>query len=580
MWIQDPDPLGIPWLSALVAAIPILLFLFCLVVFKLTGLQAAGVALVAEVVVALAMFGMPVPALAGAGLLGLLSAIWPIAYIILMAVWLYRLAVASGKFDVIRASIAAISPDQRIQVLLISFCFGAFLEGVAGFGVPIAICAAMLVTLGFRPVRAAMISLVANFAAGAYGAVGIPVIVGAQVGGVDVMDLSRDLALILQPVTLLIPFLLVVILDGFRGLRETWPATLVVTLVFSGTQAAVLLLLGPELAAILPGLLGMVALAALRLVWSPRHVFHEGEPREGASRAGADAGSGAPGRGGAARDAARSAGSTATATLTAPVATPPAAEPARHSAREVLAAWSPFYVLTVLVFVWSTPGFKALSAPGGPLAWAVVTVPMPGVTGRITTAGGAVVTNAWSWTPVGATGTAILLAVVITALTSRTLTRSVVLAQLRGTWRDLGKALVLIAAILVLAQIANLSGGSAGIGGALAGAGAWFPLLAPVIGWVGVFLTGSVVNNNTLFAQLQATTAGRIGVDATLLVAANTAGGAAAKVISPQSIAIAAGAVGLSGRESEILRASIGYSVGILVVLSLWTFGLSQMLPG
>ncbi len=147
MWIQDPDPLGVPWLSALVAAIPILLFLVCLVVFKLTGLQAAGVEL-AEVAVALGMSGMPIPAPASAGLLGLLSAIWPIAYIILMAVWLYRLAVASGKFDVIRASIAAISPDQRIQVLLISFCFGAFLEGVAGFGVPIAICAAMLVTLG------------------------------------------------------------------------------------------------------------------------------------------------------------------------------------------------------------------------------------------------------------------------------------------------------------------------------------------------------------------------------------------------------------------------------------------------
>jgi lactate permease len=549
MWTQDPDPFGVPWLSALVAAIPILLFLLCLVVLKLTGLQAAGIALVAEGVVALAVFGMPVPALAGAGLLGLLSAIWPIAYIILMAVWLYRLAVASGKFDVIRASIAAISPDQRIQVLLISFCFGAFLEGVAGFGVPIAICAAMLVTLGFRPVRAAMISLVANFAAGAYGAVGIPVIVGAQVGGIDVMDLSRDLALILQPVTLLIPFLLVVILDGFRGLRETWPATLVVTLVFSGTQAAVLLFLGPELAAILPGLLGMVALAALRLVWQPRHVFVEGEARGDGSRT----------------DASRA---------------PAAPAPVRHAAREVLAAWSPFYVLTVLVFVWSTPAFKALSAPGGPLAWAVVTVPMPGVTGRITTSGGAVVANAWSWTPLGATGTAILLAVVVTVLTSRALTRPVVLEQLRGTWRDLWKALVLIAAILVLAQIANLSGGSAGIGGALAGAGAWFPLLAPVIGWVGVFLTGSVVNANTLFAQLQTTTAGRIGVDATLLVGASTAGGAAAKVISPQSIAIAAGAVGLTGRESEILRASIGYSLGILVVLSLWTFGLSQLLPG
>lgn len=536
MWDQGLDPLGTPWLSALVAAVPILVFLACLVLLKLTGLQAAGIALVVEVVVALVVFGMPLPAMAGAGMLGLLSAVWPIAYIILMSVWLYRLAVASGKFTVIRASISSISPDQRIQVLLISFCFGAFLEGVAGFGVPIAICAAMLVQLGFRPVRAAMISLVANFAAGAYGAVGIPVIVGAQVGGVDVMDLSRDLALILQPVTLLIPFLLVVIVDGLRGLRETWPATLVVTLVFSGTQAAVLLLLGPELAAILPGLLGMVALAGLRLIWAPRRAFRE------------DGGS---------------------ATL----------EDTRLTPREVLVAWSPFYILTVLVFVWSLPAFKALFTPGAPLAWAVVNVPIPGVTGRITTAGGTVVTNAWSWTPLTATGTAILLAVVLTILTTRALTWTVAWTQLRSTWADLWRALVLIAAILMLAQIANLSGGSASIGSALAGAGPLFPLLAPVIGWVGVFLTGSVVNNNTLFAQLQATTATRIGVDATLLVAANTAGGAAAKVISPQSIAIAAGAVGLNGRESEILRASIGYSAAILIVLSAWTFALSVLLP-
>nr|WP_235929042.1 L-lactate permease [Marisediminicola senii] len=552
-----------PWLSALVAAVPILVFLACLVFFKLTGLQAAGIALVVEVIVAVAVFGMPFQSVAGAGLLGLLSAIWPIAYIIVMALWLYRLAVASGKFTVIRASIASISPDQRIQVLLISFCFGAFLEGVAGFGVPIAICAAMLVQLGFRPVRAAMISLVANFAAGAYGAVGIPVIVGAQVGGIDVMDLSRNLVFILQPITLLIPFLLVVILDGVRGLRETWPATLVVTLVFSGTQAGVLLLLGPELAAILPGLLGMVALAALRFVWTPRHVFTE-------ARADATVGAGVGvigGTGGAGGNARSTASTTGTA-------------PERHTVREILAAWSPFYILTVLVFIWSTPAFKALSAPGGPLAWAVVNVPMPGVTGAITTAGGAVVENVWSWTPLAATGTAILLAVVITAATSRALTRHVLIEQLRTTWRDLWKALVLIAAILMLAQIANLSGGSASIGTALAGAGWLFPLLAPVIGWVGVFLTGSVVNNNTLFAQLQATTAGRIGVDATLLVAANTAGGAAAKVVSPQSIAIAAGAVGLSGRESEILRAAIGYSLGILVALSLWTFTLSQLISG
>ncbi|MEX5297004.1 L-lactate permease [Kocuria sp. CPCC 205268] len=531
MWTQTTDPLGLLWLSALVAALPIVTFLLCLVVFKMTGIKAAGVALLLEVIVALWVFGMPAPSVAGAGLLGLLSAIWPIAYIIVMSVWLYKLAVASGRFEVIRSSIAQISPDQRIQVLLISFSFGSFLEGVAGFGVPIAICAAMLVQLGFRPLKAAMVSLVANFAAGAYGAVGIPVIVGAQVGGVDVMELSRDLVLILQPLTFLIPFLLVVILDGWRGLRETWPATVALTAVFSLSQAGILIFLGPELAAIVPGLLGMVTLAALGRVWRPRRIFRED---------GVEA---------------------------------PSME--RHTPREVVAAWSPFYILTAFVFVWSTPYFKGLFLPGGALDWSVLTLPIPGVTEQITTAAGAVVASTWSWTPINATGTALLLAVLATYLTTSKITGSMFVGQLQLTVRELWRALVLIGVILVLANIANLSGGSASIGNALSAAGPLFPLFAPIIGWVGVFLTGSVVNNNTLFAQLQATTASEIGVGSTLLVAANTAGGAAAKVISPQSIAIAAGAVGLSGRESEILRASIVHSAGLLAFISVWTLVLS-----
>ena len=531
MWTQTTDPLGLLWLSALVAALPIVTFLLCLVVFKMTGIKAAGIALLLEVLVALWVFGMPAPSVAGAGLLGLLTAIWPIAYIIVMSVWLYKLAVASGRFDVIRSSIAQISADQRIQVLLISFSFGAFLEGVAGFGVPIAICAAMLVQLGFRPLKAAMVSLVANFAAGAYGAVGIPVIVGAQVGGVDVMELSRDLVLILQPLTFLIPFLLVVILDGWRGLRETWLATVALTVVFSLSQAGILIFLGPELAAIVPGLLGMVTLAALGRVWRPRRIFRED---------GVEA---------------------------------PSLE--RHTPGEVVAAWSPFYILTAFVFVWSTPYFKGLFLPGGALDWSVLTLPIPGVTEQITTAAGAVVASTWSWTPINATGTALLLAVLATYLTTSKITGAMFLGQLQLTVRELWRALVLIGVILVLANIANLSGGSASIGNALSAAGPLFPLFAPIIGWVGVFLTGSVVNNNTLFAQLQATTASEIGVGSTLLVAANTAGGTAAKVISPQSIAIAAGAVGLSGRESEILRASIVYSAGLLAFISVWTLVLS-----
>jgi lactate permease len=534
MWLQTTDPLGSLALSALVAAIPIVVFLVALVGLRLSGILAGVIALVAQLLVAVLGFGMPLTAVGGAGLLGLLTAIWPIAYIIVMAVWLYKLAVASGRFDVIRSSIGGISTDQRIQVLLISFSFGAFLEGAAGFGVPIAICAALLVQLGFRPLRAAMISLVANAAAGAYGAIGIPVIVGAQVSGLEVQELSRAMVLILQPLTLLIPFLLVIILDGLRGLRETWPATVLVTIVFSGVQAGVLWFLGPELADLGAGLAAMVALFLLGRVWQPRRVHRE-----------ADA---------------------------------PEPEPHHAGLREVVAAWSPFYILTAVILVWSLPVFKNLFAAGGPLSALVVSVPMPGLTGSVQTPAGDVVTAAWSFTPFNATGTAILLAVIVSFLTTPRLRASDLLWTLAETVRGLWRALLLIAIILALANIANYSGGSASMGTALAAVGPLFPLLAPIIGWIGVFLTGSVVNNNTLFAPLQVATAEQIAVDPALLVAANTAGGTAAKVISPQSIAIAAGAVGLAGRESEILRASLWYSLGMLAVVCLWGGLLSVLL--
>ncbi|MFE1646545.1 L-lactate permease [Microbacterium sp. P01] len=544
MWTQDFDPLGTLWLSAIVAAIPILAFLLCLVVFKLKGITAGIIAVALAVVVAVWPFGMPIASVAGAGLLGILTGLWPIAYIIIMAVWLYKIAVVSGRFDTIRSSIASVSPDQRIQVLLISFSFGAFLEGAAGFGVPIAICAALLVQLGFRPIKAAMLSLVANAAAGAYGAIGIPVIVGAQIGGVELGDLSVMMVVVLQLMTLAVPFLLVLILDGLKGLRETWPIVLVLSVAYSGAQATILLLLGPELADVLPGLFGMVVIFAMGRVWQPPRIYRED--------------------GGA-----------------VPV-------PEKQSFGDVVVAWSPFYILTAFVFVWSIPWFKGLfaaasvdgSTPAGPLNGLVFNVPIPGVTGAIQIAGDPPTTiqSMWQFTPLNATGTAILLAVLLTFFTTPNLRAHDLWGQLAATVRELWKPIVLILLILVVANIANYSGGSASIGNALAGAGVIFPLFAPIIGWFGVFITGSVVNNNTLFAHLQAVTANQIGVDPTLLVAANTAGGTMAKVVSPQSIAIAAGAVGLVGRESEILRASIKYSLGMLAFICVWTFLISLVL--
>ncbi|GAA1930600.1 L-lactate permease [Microbacterium aoyamense] len=536
MWEQSIDPTGQLWLSAIIAVIPILVFLLCLVVFKLKGITAALIAVALEVVVAIWPYGMPIGSIAGASLLGILTAIWPIAYIIVMAVWLYKLAVASGRFEIIRASISGISPDQRIQVLLISFCFGAFLEGAAGFGVPIAICAALLVQLGFGPVKAAMLCLVANVAAGAYGAIGIPVIVGAQVGGVEVMDLTVDMVLVLQGLTLAVPFILVMILDGWRGVRETWPVTLAVSAAFSAVQAAILLFLGPELADILPGLIGMVVIFMVGRVWKPTRIYRE------------DGGV--------------------------------APEPKKYDFGDVVVAWSPFYILTGVIFVWSIPWFKALFAPGGALSWLAFAVPIPGVTGVIVPSGASdPVATTWAFTPVNATGTAILIAVLITFFTTPQLKSRDLWDQLAATIRELWRPIILIALILVVANIANYSGGSASIGNALAAVGLLFPLFSPIIGWFGVFITGSVVNNNTLFAHLQTITAQQIGVDPTLLVAANTAGGAVAKVVSPQSIAIAAGAVGLVGREAEILRASIKYSLGMLAFVCVWVFLLSLVLP-
>ena len=538
MWTQSYDPVVNIAISAVIAAVPILFFLFALLVLKLKAINAAAVALALQFLVAVAVFAMPLDKALAAGFLGVLNGLWPIAWIVVMAVWLYKLTVASGRFDIIRTSISGISADQRVQVLLIAFAFGAFLEGAAGFGVPIAICAALLVQLGFKPLKAAMLCLVANAAAGAYGAIGIPVIVGAQQGGVDLAELSIMMIVVIQIVALFIPLILVAILDGRRGLRETWPVALLLGVLFSGSQSLVLYLLGPELADIIPSLLSLGFLAVFMRVWRPATIFRE------------DGGE-------------------------APVLE-------KVSVKQVIGAWSPFYILTGFIMVWSLPAFKALFAIDGPLSALVVRLPMPTLDGQVVTGdelGGVLAAPAvWAFTPINATGTAILLAVLVTFFISRSLAVKDLASTFREAFVELWRPLLMILLIMAVASIANFSGGSATIGLALASAGALFPLLSPIIGWFGVFITGSVVNNNNLFAQLQAVTAQQIGVDQTLLVAANTAGGVMAKVVSPQSIAIAAAAVSMTGQESLILRAALKFSLALLAFICVWVFALSFVL--
>ena len=539
MWQQTYDPLNAPVLSALVAAVPIILFLLGLTVLKLSGLKSALLTLGTTLIIGCAIFGLPITAGAGSILSGFLSGAWPIGWIVLMAVWLYRIAVRAGNFDIVRASVSSISNDQRIQVLLIAFCFGGFIEGAAGFGIPIAISAALLVSLGFNPLKASMLALVANAASGAYGAIGIPVTTAAKVGGLDIAHLSAGMVPVLQIFVAFVPLLMVAIQDGMRGIREVGLVALMTGVIFSGGQAAILILLGsPELVDIIPPLLSLVALALVMQKWQPKHIYRE---------------------------------STAPSLEEAQ-----AQQSVKHTGAEIVKAWSPFIFLSATILLWST-ALKPVFATTGPLGAATLAFPIPGIHEAITTGAGKTVTAMFSWNTLGASGTAILVAALITILTSK-ISWGEAFEELGGTWNQLKMPILMICLVMSVANVMNYAGMTTSIALALAAAGPVFPLLSPIIGWIGVFVTGSVTNANVLFAGLQSTTAAQIAVDPTLLVAANTAGGVMGKIVSPQSIAIAAAAVNSAGEESKITSMSIKYSAILLGLVCVWSFALSLMM--
>ena len=539
MWQQTYDPLNSPVLSALVAAVPIILFLLGLTVLKLSGLKSALLTLGTTLIIGCAVFGLPITAGAGSILSGFLSGAWPIGWIVLMAVWLYRIAVRAGNFDIVRSSVSSISNDQRIQVLLIAFCFGGFIEGAAGFGIPIAISAALLVSLGFNPLKASMLALVANAASGAYGAIGIPVTTAAKVANLDTAHLSAGMVPVLHIFVAIVPLLMVAIQDGLRGIREVGLVALLTGIIFSGGQAAILMLLGsPELVDIIPPLLSLVALALVMQKWQPKHIYRE---------------------------------------PTAPsLEEAQAQQNVKHTGGEIVKAWSPFIFLSATILLWST-ALKPIFATTGPLGAATLAFPIPGIHEAITTGAGKTVTAMFSWNILGASGTAILVAALITILTSK-ISWGEAFEELGGTWNQLKMPILMICLVMSVANVMNHAGMTTSIALALAAAGPVFPLLSPIIGWIGVFVTGSVTNANVLFAGLQSTTAAQIAVDPTLLVAANTAGGVMGKIVSPQSIAIAAAAVNSAGEESKITSMSIKYSAILLGLVCVWSFALSLMM--
>ncbi|MBW7440962.1 L-lactate permease [Escherichia coli] len=545
IWSQDYDPVGNIWLSSLTASLPILFFFFALIKLKLKGHVAATWTVIIALIVALLFYKMPLTAALASVLYGFFYGLWPIAWIIIAAVFVYKISVKTGQFDIIRASVLSVTPDQRIQMLIVGFAFGAFLEGAAGFGAPVAIIAALLVVLGFRPLYAAGLCLIVNTAPVAFGAMGIPILVAGQVTGLDSFEIGQMVGRQLPFLTIIVLFWIMAIMDGLRGIKETWPAVLVAGGSFAIAQFLSSNFLGPELPDIISSLVSLVCLTLFLKRWQPVHIFRfDNTPYQN--------------------------------TDSSPL-----------SRSQVIRAWSPFLFLTATVTLWSLPSFKTLFAPGGTLHDLVITVPVPYLD-KLIARMPPVVSEATAYAAVfkfdwfSATGTAILFAALLSVIWLK-MKPSDAVSTFGSTLKELALPVYSIGMVLAFAFISNYSGLSSTLALALAQTGSAFTFFSPFLGWLGVFLTGSDTSSNALFASLQATAAHQIGVSDILMVAANTTGGVTGKMISPQSIAIACAATGLVGKESELFRFTVKHSliftciVGVITSLQAWVF--TWMIP-
>ncbi|MEB5484739.1 lactate permease LctP family transporter [Burkholderia pseudomallei] len=566
VWNQVYLPLGGVGWSALAAGAPIILFFVSLAVLRLKGHVAGALTLALALVIAIAVYGMPAERAFASAAYGFAYGLWPIAWIIVTAVFLYKIVVKSGQFDVIRSSIVALTDDQRLQMLLIGFSFGAFLEGAAGFGAPVAITAALLVGLGFNPLYAAGLCLIADTAPVAFGALGIPVIVAGQVSGLDPMAVGAMAGRQLPFLSFFLPFWLVFVMDGVKGVRETWPAALVAGGSFALVQFFTSNYIGPELPDVTSALASLVALASFLKVWRPLRAREAARAQRLVSAGGgALALGGMPvGLGGARATGGR--------------------EPSPYSFAQIARAWSPFVVLTVMVTIWSMKPFKALFAKGGALAFTTLQFHVAHLD-KLTQKMAPVVAHptpvpaVFNWDLLAATGTAILLSAMVSMAILNVPARTGVRTFFE-VLKDLKRPVLSIGLVLAFAFVENYSGMSTTLALLLAGTGAAFPFFSPLLGWIGVFLTGSDTSSNALFCSLQATTAQQIGVPSTLLVAANTTGGVAGKMISPQSIAVACAAVGLVGHEADLFRFTLRHSLFFALVVGVMTCVQAYWLTG
>ncbi len=556
-WQQLYTPLGGLGLSAAAALIPIVFFFLALAVFRLKGHIAGSITLVLSVLVAIFAFQMPADmALAAAGY-GFAYGLWPIAWIIVAAVFLYKLTVKSGQFEIIRSSVMSITDDERLQVLLIAFCFGAFLEGAAGFGAPVAITAALLVGLGLNPLYAAGLCLIANTAPVAFGALGIPVIVAGQVSGIDAFKIGAMAGRQLPFLSLFVPFWLMFMMDGLKGVKETWPAALVAGSTFGVTQYLTSNYIGPELPDITSALVSMVSLTLFLKVWQPQRAADSAVISSGGAAI-----LGSPGGFGQPRTSVKS----------------------PYTLGQIVKAWSPFLILTVMVTIWTLKPFKAMFAAGGAMQAWTFNFPIPHLD-QLVMKTAPIVANAtampavYKFDLIAASGTAILFSAILAMFVLR-ITPGTGLTTFKETLKELRWAIISIGMVLAFAFVMNFSGMSSTLALVLAGTGAAFPFFSPFLGWLGVFLTGSDTSSNALFGSLQATTAHQVGVSDVLMVAANSTGGVTGKMISPQSIAVACAATGLVGKESDLFRFTLKHSIFFATIIGCMTYAQAYWFTG
>jgi lactate permease len=536
-WTQIYDPLNSPVLSMLVAALPIVVLLGSIAALKIRIHYAALIGLAVAVAIAIGIYRMPVAAATATTGYGAAYGLFPIGWIILNLIFLYQLTVNKGLFEVLRTHLATLAPDPRVQVILIAFSFGAFFEGAAGFGTPVAVTAAILIQLGFKPLQACGLSLIANTAPVAFGALGTPIIALSKVTGIDELTLSKMAGRQLPFFSVIVPFWVVWAFSGFRGMMGVWPAALTAGVAFAIPQFLVSNFHGPWLVDIVASIVSIGAVVILLRFWKPKAMATENK----------------------------------------------AALPARADPVRLRQAWVPWILLSVCVFIWGIPAFKLAANKLAPKfevpalhnvvmrSYPVVERPTPE---KPTPPEKAVYELNW----LSATGTGILVSAIIAGLLMGYTAREL-LRHYGQTLIKVRLSLITIAAMLALGYVTKYSGTDATLGLALAKTGSLYPFFGTLLGWLGVALTGSDTASNVLFGSLQTITAKQTGISPVLMAAANSTGGVMGKMVDAQSIVVASTATNWYGHEGDILRYVFFHSIALASLVGLLVYLQAYVAP-